>query len=81
MMHMGNFGGMGYGGFGFGSIFMILFWVILIIVAVYLVKMYFGKTRQEPGHETAEDVLKRRYAAGDISKEEFNERMEVLKKT
>ena len=54
---------------GFGGIFMILFWIILIFLVISLVKK--GDSRQS---ETAEEILKKRYARGEISKEEF-ERM------
>lgn len=54
---------------GFGWMFMILFWVLVIFIVVSLVK------RTGSGEkETAEEILKKRYARGEISKEEF-ERM------
>ena len=56
---------------GFGGVFMILFWILLIVVVIFLVK----KSLSGPGGgESAEDILKKRYARGEISKEEF-ERM------
>jgi putative membrane protein len=72
-----NWGNYGYGfGMGFGPIFMIIFWVVIIIGAVYLVKLISSSSRQnrlkEP-EETASDILKKRYAKGEISKEEFEE--------
>ena len=54
---------------GFGGLFMILFWGIII----YIVIAFFKKGDGE-GEETAEDILKKRYARGEISKDEF-ERM------
>ena len=56
---------------GFGGIFMILFWLLLIILIFLLVK----KSSSHSGRqETAEDILKKRYARGEISREVF-ERM------
>jgi putative membrane protein len=84
MMHWGNYGGMGFGGFGFGWLFMILFWVLLIIGIVYLVRYILrssdnsGKSKTEY-RETPEDIVRKRYASGEITKEEFEERMAVLK--
>jgi putative membrane protein len=58
-------------GFGFGWIAMIIFWVLLILGIVYLVKMIAGSSKTEDKQETAIDILKMRYAKGEISKEEF----------
>jgi len=72
----GDFG-MGFG----GGIFMILFWVLVILGVVYLIRIVLrsgsetGKTR-----ETAREVLEKRFASGEISKEEFEEAIEVLKR-
>lgn len=63
MMH--GFGNYCYG-MGFGWIFMILFWVIVIFIVVYLAKKIGSGEK-----ETAEEILKKRYARGEISKEEF----------
>ena len=76
MMHWGNFGGMG---FGFGWIFMILFWLLVILGIVYILKNMFSN-RVLVKNETAEDILKKRYAAGEITKSEFNERRLIIAK-
>jgi putative membrane protein len=78
MMHWGNFGGMGFGGFGLGWIFMVVFWVLVIVGIVYLVKYIVSGDRAEIRRETAEDILRKRYASGEISKNEFDEKMKVL---
>jgi putative membrane protein len=85
-MHWGGEFGMG---FGFGGFFMILFWVLLILLIVYLVKILAG-TPSSGKHEqvsftgnregSAEEVLKKRFARGEISKEEFEDAMQVLLK-
>lgn len=56
---------------GFGGIFMILFWILLIVLVFFLVKKSLTTTGDQ---ETAQEILKKRYARGEISKEEF-ERM------
>ncbi len=71
MMHMGNFTGMGFGGFGFGWIFMVLFWTLVILGIVYLMKQLFGTHMACVPKENAEDILKRRYASGEISRDEY----------
>ena len=56
-----------------GSIFMLGFWVLVIVGIVFLIRWIFGL----PGAKTEEsalDILKKRYARGEISKEEFEEK-------
>ena len=75
-MHWGNFGGMGYGGFGW--IIMILFWALVILGIVYLIKQIFSDKEVTSRTESAVDILKKRYAAGEIAKEEYYERLRVI---
>jgi putative membrane protein len=79
-MHwFGDFG-MGFG-FGFGWIFMILFWGLIILGVVYLVKALLdGPKAQEKRGETAREVLEKRFAKGELSKKEFEDAIEVLKR-
>ena len=78
MMNMGNVSGMGIGGFGFGWIFMILFWALVIIGIIYVVKGLAVSNKDSANVETAENVLKRRYASGEINKEEYHDKMSVI---
>jgi putative membrane protein len=68
MMHWGNFGGMG---FGFGWIFMVLFWMIAIAGITYFTRELFAGSGTNNVRKPAEDLLKKRYAAGEISKNEY----------
>lgn len=71
MMHWGNYGwGMGM---GFGWLFMVVFWMLVIAGIVFLVRLVAGGEKRHP-EETALDILKKRYARGEISKEEFEEK-------
>ena len=72
---------MNMGGFGFfgGGIFMLLFWFLVIFGIVYLVKYTVdsGK-REEKGRDRAVEILKERYAKGEITKEEFEQKKKEL---
>jgi putative membrane protein len=66
--------GMGFGGFGF--IFMALFWIVIIGVGIWLLSNLFPKNNassqsKEVGGESAVEILRRRYALGELTKEEY----------
>ena len=78
MMHWGNFGGMGYGGFGLGWIFMVLFWTLIILGIVFILKQLRGGSGETVRRESAEEVLKKRYAAGEITGDEYKEKIRII---
>lgn len=67
-------------GMGFGGIGMILFWVLIIAAVIVLVKwLAGGPPRWDSSREkTALDVLKERYARGEINREEFEQKKRDL---
>ncbi len=65
-------------GMGFGWLIMIIFWVLVILGVVYLIKLIAGGARREEKRDTALDILKQRYAKGEITKEEFEEKKKDL---
>lgn len=73
MMQWGDYGW----GMGFGWLFMIIFWILIILGIVYLVKLIISAEKRTTG-ETALDILNKRYAKGEISKEEFEEKKKAL---
>lgn len=71
---MGN----GYG-MGFGGIFMWLFWILVIIGVVWLVKLMMGGGEADsPPQRSALEILKERYARGEIDHEEFEQKRRDL---
>lgn len=74
-----GFGGMGWAGW-LGPVFMVLFWAAVIGLAVWLVRALSTPRASEGGApgSTALDTLKRRYAGGEITREEFEEGRRLL---
>ena len=58
------------GWFG-GGIMMLLFWAAVIIFVVWLVREVSGRNNEKPNSNSALEILKERYAKGEINKEEF----------
>jgi putative membrane protein len=67
----------GLGGWG-----MMIFWIIVVIVIIFLVRWLVGQGRggreSLPREESAVDLLKKRYATGEIDKEEFEQKKKDL---
>ena len=68
----------------FGGFFLsLLWWVIIIAFAVWVLRAMRGPRRMHLWKDmlqthSALDILKERYAKGEISKEEYEERKKVL---
>ena len=68
-----------------GGVAMIFFWLILIIAVVFLISGIFGSSdntgKREPPVKPAPDaleILRRRYAAGEIDRTEFMDKRQDL---
>lgn len=57
-----------------------LFWLVLVIAAVWLIVRAIGTGRPEQRGESAEELLRRRFAAGEIDAEEYERRLEILRR-
>jgi len=63
-MMNGMFGGMWFGW---------IFWILLLVVIIWVVSQLLNKNQNTTNYksESAMDILKKRYAKGEITKEEF----------
>ena len=65
--------------FGFGGGFMWVFWILLIVVIVWAVKAATGNSNNPSEQQkSALDILKERYAKGEIGQEEFEQKRRDL---
>lgn len=69
----GGFDGMGWGWIGIGAVHMVLFWALVILALVAAVKWLTGGAARFDETRPI-DILKARYARGELTREEF-ERM------
>jgi putative membrane protein len=76
-MHWGDYGW----GMGFGWVWMILVWVLVIAGAVYIIQIAARSGKKQEKDEAPLDILKKRYARGEISKEEFEKMKDDLMKS
>ena len=73
-----------WGGWFFGPVMMIVFIAVAAIVVVLIVRWLGGSTHSNSQHspappgKTPVDILKERFARGEIDKDEFEERRRIL---
>jgi putative membrane protein len=80
--HMGP-GMMGAWGMGwFGGIFMMIFWVLILVGLIFLIKWLIQSTNRAKSDtgsgNRALEILKERYARGEIDTSEFEEKKKVV---
>lgn len=69
-------------GMGVGMIVMVLLWIFAVIGIVYSIRWVLGYTATRQGErapESALDILKKRYARGEIGKEDYEEKKKDLR--
>lgn len=66
-----------WGGFGLSWLFMLLFWALLILGVAALIR-YITRSGDNKQSKTPLDILKQRYAGGEIDKKEFEEKKKDL---
>lgn len=74
MMHYGS-------GYGFLGMFVgAAFWILIIVGGILLAKWFLEQEASQAtnGGESAQEILKKRYAKGEMDKDEFEERKRTL---
>jgi putative membrane protein len=72
--------GYGWGGWFLGALMMLLFWGGLVALVVFAMRSWGGGQRPGSQGPNARSILEERFARGEISKEEFEERRRVLER-
>jgi putative membrane protein len=81
MMGQWGPGMMGHGMGWFWGVAMLVFWISIIVGVIFLIRWLAlaTRTRGEGGPEdTALEMLKKRYARGEINREEYEEKKKVM---
>ena len=76
----GDMGTMGWGWGMFGAVHMALWWALIILGIAVLAKWLFGSGAQArlPSGGNALEILRERYARGEIGKDEFEQKKRDL---
>ena len=83
----GNYCGWGPGMMGWGwgwvhLLFMVVFWVLIVLLIILLVRRLGSSGHPNwavpPQEDSALEILKKRYARGEINKEEFDSKKKDL---
>ena len=65
-------------GFGYGHGFMWLIWIVIIIAVIFLIRAGSGGNKYSNSSEDALEILKKRFARGEIDEEEYQRKRKVI---
>ena len=69
-------GGGGWWAMGLG----VIVWLVVVVLAVWLVVRLVSQRPSGGSVESAEELLRRRFASGEIDAEEYDRRLAILKR-
>jgi putative membrane protein len=69
--------GYGFGVMGIGMVLMALFWIALIALTVWALVRLVPRDRRSD-HDAAVEIVRRRYAAGEITDAEYQQALKAL---
>jgi len=75
-----GFGAWGGWGMAFGG-FMMIFWLAVLVALIMFIVRWAGGTPKETSRKDAKQILKQRYARGEIDTSEYEERLQFLSAT
>ena len=61
-----------WGGWTIMGLYMVIFWIIVIVLAYYLIRKLIQQSNVSAMRETPLEIARKRYAKGEITKEEFD---------
>ncbi len=70
----------GADGLFFGGGFMWILWIILAVILVFVLMDFVGSANRRGKDDDALEILKQRYARGEIDEQEFEKRKNELQK-
>ena len=71
--------GFGYGMGYYGLIWMFLFWGGLILLAILVIKLIFPANTEKPTtSQSAQEILKTRYAKGELTQEQYQQMLQNI---
>ena len=58
-------------GLGFGGLGMIIFWIVILAAIVYFIRYLVNQDKPRRDSSSPMEILKKRYASGEISQKEY----------
>ena len=72
---------LGHGFWFFGGLFPILFWCLIAFLAFSIIRVLFSRTPLSNHQDSAFEILRNRFAAGEINEKEYHAQKAVLIKS